>query len=102
MSTKKKIIGVEDLQKRYGRLTFGRLLESHRLSDEANQKDFAKKLKMTASSLCDLENGRRIPSASRASKIAKILGVSEKVFIEIALQDQLNSEGLENIKVSVA
>lgn len=102
MSTRKKFYGIEDLEKEYGRLTFGGLLESHRLCEEMSQKDFAKLLKISPSSLCDLEKGRRLPSLKRASKISKILGYSEIVFIEVAIQDHLEREGLHDFKVSLA
>ncbi|MBI2519532.1 MAG: hypothetical protein HYV97_03920 [Bdellovibrio sp.] len=53
------------------------------------------------SSLCDLEKGRKIPSPSRAASIAETLGVSENLWIEVALQDQLREQGID-LKVSVA
>ena len=102
MSTNKKIYGLEEFENEYGRLTFGGLLESQRLCAEISQKKFAKLLKMSPSSLCDLEKGRRLPSLKRARKIAKILKHSEIVFVEVAIQDHLEREGLGNFKVSLA
>lgn len=102
MNTKNKILTVIDLQKTYGRITFGKLLESHRLSIDLTQKELSKTLGISASSLCDLERERKIPSPGRAAKIAKKLKVSVKLFVEIALQDQLEAEGLGELKVSVA
>ena len=72
MGTKKHYT-VSDLEKEFGPLTFGNSLEAYRLSEELTQKQFAKKLGITAQSLCDLEKGRRIPSVERAAKIAKKL-----------------------------
>lgn len=101
MTTRKRI-NIKDIEKKYGKLNFGQLLEAFRLGEEMSQKAFADLLEISPSSLCDLEKGRKVPSASRASKIAKILRVSEKLFVEVAIQDQLNKEGLERLKVSVA
>lgn len=70
MTTKIKY-GTKYLEQMIGGLTFGKLLESYRKSQEISQKDFAKFLGMTPSSLCDLEKGRKLPSSSRAFQIAK-------------------------------
>ena len=58
-------------------------------------------LGISQSSLCDLEKGRKVPSPSRAVSIAQTLGVSENLWVQVALQDQLDEQGL-NFKVSVA
>lgn len=100
MTTKVKY-GTKELSKEIGGLSFGKLLYSHRIAEEVSQKDFAEMLGISQSSLCDLEKGRKIPSASRALNIAQILGTSESLWIEIALQDQLNEQGI-HLKVSVA
>jgi len=100
MSTKIKY-GVKELERKIGPLTFGKLLESHRKADELSQKEFAEMLGISQSSLCDLEKGRKIPSASRALSIAQTLGLSENLWVEVALQDQLNEQGIE-LKVSIA
>ena len=102
MSTSKNFYGLEELEKEYGKLTFGKLLESQRLCAEMSQKDFANLLKISPSSLCDLEKGRRLPSLKRARKIAKMLKHSEIVFVEVTIQDYLEREGLGNFKVSLA
>ena len=91
MRTKIKF-GVEALEKKIGVLTFAGLLESYRLSDEKSQKDFAKFLGISQQSLCDLEKGRKIPSADRAARIAKKLHEPEDFWIKLALQDILRSQ----------
>ncbi len=91
MSTKIKF-GVEALEKKIGVLTFANLLESYRQSDEKSQKDFAKFLGISQQSLCDLEKGRKIPSADRAARIAKKLHEPEDFWIKLALQDILRSQ----------
>lgn len=102
MSTSKsKRISSKDLFSDYGDLSFGEVLRSFRLSDEITQVKFAKKLEISAANLCDLEKGRKVPSPSRAAKIAKKLGLPPELLVQIALQDQLFQEKL-NFKVSVA
>ena len=61
----------------------------------------AKKLNISKQSLCDLEKGRRIPSPSRAAKIAKNLGMHPETFIQLAITDQFNEEKLNyDVKVT--
>lgn len=91
MSTKKIKYGVKELEKELGPITFAMLIESNRLCEEMSQKEFAKFLGITPSTLCDLEKGRRIPSPKRAAAIAKKLGMSEMFWVGIALQDSLKS-----------
>ena len=101
MTTKNKAYGTKEFEKEFGPITFGLLLESYRLAEELSQKDLAEQLGISQSSLCDLEKCRKIPSPSRAAKMAKILGVGQKHWVEVALQDQLREQGL-SWKVSVA
>ncbi len=100
MSTK-KFYTLEDLEKKFGPLTFARILRSDRLCDEFSQKDFAKKLRISPANLCDLEKGRKIPSPRRAADIAKRLGQSEGLYVQVALQDALREAKL-NYKVTLA
>ena len=101
MTTKKIKYGLEELEKELGKISFGRLLEAYRLGEELSQKDFAKFLKISSASLCDLEKGRRIPSPTRAAQIARKLKEPESFWVQLALQDHLNEAGLD-LKVSVA
>ena len=101
MSTKKIHYGSKELERDFGPMTFGRLIEAYRLADELSQKEFAKILGISPASLCDLEKGRRIPTPERASLIARKLKEPESYWVQLALQDQLNQIGLK-LKVSVA
>lgn len=92
MSTKSYF---ETLESKYGRLSFGEMLKAFRLSEQMSQTKFAKKLGLSVQNLNDLEKGRRIPSPSRASKIAKKLGLPEVPLIQLALRDSLRSEGFK-------
>ena len=91
----KKHYTVKDLEKEFGPLTFGRALESFRLCEELTLKDFAKKLKITAQSLCDIEKGRRIPSVSRAAEIAIKLREPLETWVQLALNDLLREADLK-------
>ena len=99
MSIKKVKYGTKnlekDLEKDFGELTFSNMLFSHRLGEEWSQKEMADVLGISTQSLCDLEKGRRIPTPIRASKIAKKLGVPEKIFIQLALTAKLKKENLD-------
>ncbi len=91
MSNKIKF-GVNELEKATGFLTFASLLESYRVSGGKSQKEFSKFLNISQQSLCDLEKGRKIPSADRAARIAKKLREPEDFWIKLALQDILRSQ----------
>lgn len=93
MSTRKSFQGHE-LQKKHGRITFGSFLISWRESEGLTQTVFAKKLGLSPANLCDLEQGRRVPSPDRARRIAKKLSLPEKGLIALALQDALQEEGI--------
>lgn len=86
---------LKDLERDFGKLTFAKLLKAHRLGEEMSQVEFAKKLKISKQSLCDLESGRVIPSISRAAKIGKQAGLMPAQFVELALQDQIDREKLK-------
>ena len=78
-----------------GHLSIGRLLSSTRLGEEESQSVFASRLGVTVSHLSDIENGRKGVSPERAAKFARTLGLSEKQFVRIALQDELARMGLD-------
>ena len=83
----------EKLEKQYGVLTFGSLLKAWREGEDLTQTAFAKKVGLSVQNLNDLEKGRRIPTPSRAARIAKKLGLPEIGVIELALRDSLAKEG---------
>lgn len=43
----------------------------------------------------DIENGRKIPSISRAVTLAKKVGILPELAVELVLQDQVNREKLK-------
>ncbi len=81
------------LEKQYGILSFGGMLKAWRESEEMTQTAFAKKIGLSVQNLNDLERGRRIPSPTRAARIAKKLKLPETGLIELALRDSLAKEG---------
>ena len=54
----------------------------------------AKKLNISKQHLCDIERGRKPVSPKLAAEYALKLGYSEKQFIRLALQDELDRAGL--------
>lgn len=99
MSTKKHI-GIAELEKEFGPLTFARLVRSHRLAEELTQVEMAKLLKISKQGVNDLERGRKIPSIRRAIQMAKKMGLLEELAVQLVLQDQVRREKLD-LTVSV-
>lgn len=100
MSTKIKRIGISEIEKQYGPLTFAKLLRAHRLGEEMTQVEMAKLLKISKQGLNDLERGRKIPSIRRAVEIAGKMGLMKDLLVQLALQDQVRREKL-NLTVTV-
>lgn len=98
MTTKKASIL---LKKEVGELTFGMFLKSSRTSLELTQAEMAKKLSVTTSVICDIEKERQLVSPTLALKIAKKAKLSEKLAVQLCLQDQLNKAKIK-MKVEVA
>ena len=89
------------LQKITGKkLTLGNFLWSIRMCDEKNQTQFAKELGISSQYLCDLEHGRKTVSPKTAQKFATILDYSPEQFVELAIQDMLDHDGI-HMKVSL-
>jgi transcriptional regulator with XRE-family HTH domain len=85
----------EKMEKKHGALTFAGMLKSWREAEDLSQTAFAKKIGLSVQNLNDLEKGRRIPSPTRAAKIAKKLGLPEMGLIQLALRDTLAKEGFD-------
>ncbi len=98
MITKK--IGIKEMESEFGSLTFGRILRAHRMGEDMNQVQFAKKLNLSKQSLNDLEKCRKIPTIKRAIGIAKEIGLLPELVVQVVLQDQVNREKLK-LSVSV-
>jgi transcriptional regulator with XRE-family HTH domain len=83
-----------------GPLTFGQALVAIRKCDEIPQDACARRLKISKSHLCDIEKGRKTVSPERAAKWAAILGYPESVFVQLAIQAELDAAGL-NYRVAI-
>lgn len=94
MTIKKKNY-FEELEKNYGKLSFGDMLKALRETEGQTQVEFSKRLGFSVQNLCDIEKGRRIPTPVRAATIAKKLKLPVKAIIEFALRDSLESEGFK-------
>ena len=100
MNTKSKY-GKRDLEKKLGPITLATFLSSWRESLEMTQVAFAKKLGISPANLCDIEKGRQLVSPKKAAQIAKKIGYSETVLVEIVINEQLAAEGLK-MRIKVA
>lgn len=102
MTTKNKSQAKKYLEKLLkSKLTIGELIYSIRVGEEITQQEFAKILGVSKSHLCDIEKGRKVVSVDRAYNFAQKLGYPEKQFVKLALQQILDSSGIE-LKVEVA
>ncbi|MGH1469311.1 MAG: helix-turn-helix transcriptional regulator [Bdellovibrionales bacterium] len=84
-----------------GELTFGVFLKVARTGSAITQSEMGKKLGVTTSVVCDIEKGRQLISPSLAIKIARKAKLSEKLAVQLCLQDQLRKAGVQmKVKVS--
>ncbi len=95
MSTKSTKYGRRTLDHRLGELTLANFLSSWRESLGMTQVAFAKKLGISPANLCDIEKGRQIVSLKKAAEIAKKIGYSETILVELVINQQLASEGFK-------
>lgn len=101
MSTKKKSEAMRFLESLTGGpVSLGRFLEAIRLGEDMSQPQFAGVLGISKSHLNDIEKGRKAVSPDRAARFAKLLGYSERHFVQLALQDLVDRGGLK-LKVDV-
>lgn len=102
MSTEEKSPAVAFLEDIVGGpLTLGDLLQSIRVGEEISQADFARRLEISRSHLCDIEKARKTVSPRRAAQFARRLGYSETQFVRLALQGMVEEAGLD-LRVQLA
>ena len=75
-------------------LTFGEYLRSIRICDEISQAELARRMNMSKSHLCDIENNRRTVSFEKAAEFARVLGYSEQQFVEMVIETQLRNANM--------
>lgn len=91
MTTKKKSAARKFLEEvTGGPLTLSGLLHAIRIGEEMSQAEFAFRVGVSKSHICDIEKGRKHVSPMRAMQFAKILKYSEEQFVRLALQDIVN------------
>ncbi len=90
----KAVPALPALEAMVGKLTLGKLLWSIREGTDETQAVFAAKLGISKAHLCDVEKGRRNVSADRAVKWAKLLRHSQRQFVQLALQGELDAKGI--------
>ncbi len=78
-----------------GKRTIGAFLRSWRLGQELSQTEFARKLGLSRANLCDIEMDRKGVSTERAAQIARRLGYSVNVLVEMVLEEELAKNGLD-------
>ncbi|WP_413578483.1 helix-turn-helix transcriptional regulator [Bdellovibrio sp. HCB290] len=76
-------------------LSFGGFLRSARTNKDLSQTDMAQFLKISKSTLCDIEKGRQHVSIELAVKIAKKCGLSEALAAECSIRDSFRKAGLK-------
>jgi transcriptional regulator with XRE-family HTH domain len=86
-----------------GPITFGQLVESHRICAEISQAELARQMGISRQQMSDIEKGRRLVSVERAAKFASVLGYPVSPFVAAALEDQLRTAGLRmRVKLEAA
>ena len=91
---------IEQLEKIFGYMTFGDMLQSLRKCDEITQVQLAKKMKMSRAMLCDIEKGRRKVNITKAKHFARVMGYSEDVFALHILEDLAHEAGYK-VKITL-
>lgn len=86
---------IKYLEKKYGDLTFGRLVWSHRKSEEMTQSELAECLGVSKQYISQLENGTRFASVEQAVRLAEVFEMSPEIFVVRALQDQVDKAGVQ-------
>ena len=82
-------------------ISFSLTLKSLRECEEMSQADYAARLGISRSHLCDIEKGRKAVSPSRAAQFAQVLGHPPEHFVQLALQEQVDKAGL-NVRVDLS
>ncbi|WP_100551379.1 helix-turn-helix domain-containing protein [Caedibacter taeniospiralis] len=86
-----------------GELTIGEAIYTIRVTEYADlkQSEFADKIGVSKSYLCDLEHNRKSISIAKAIDVANKLGQSKRFFVTLAVQDSLRRNSLK-YKVNLA
>ena len=91
---RRKVFGMKDLERRFGKLTIGELLHTWRISEETSLRDFGRVVGMSVANLCDIEKGRKGVSPEKAEQIAKAIGLPPALLVRLSIQESLQAAGL--------
>ena len=92
---KRKVHGLRDLEKRFGKLSVGEFLRTWRQSEEMSLREFGKLVGLSVANLCDIEKGRKGVSPEKAEQIAKAVGVPPALLVRLSIEESLRSAGLK-------
>jgi len=95
MTTKRKSSAVRLLAELGGDYNFGSMLAAIREGEGYSQSEMARRLGISRSHLCDIEKRRKAVSLARAAEFARTLGLSEKQFVRVAVQELVDETGLQ-------
>ena len=95
------VLARDFLEELDGALTFGRMLRSIRVDEDATQEAFAERIGIAPQNLSAIETGRRTVSVARAAEWARTLRQDEALFVRLALQSELDAAKIKLV-VSVA
>jgi len=80
-----------------GSLRFGELIASIREGEEWSQDHLGRLLGASKQHISEVERNRKTVSPERAATWARVLGYSEKLFVELALQAELERAELSYV-----
>ena len=83
------------LKGKFGNLSFGQLIWSHRKSEEMTQAELAKTLCVSKQYISQLEKGERLASVEQAARLAEVFEMSPEIFVIRSLQDQVTKAGIK-------
>jgi transcriptional regulator with XRE-family HTH domain len=87
----------------YEPLSFGHMIRTLRECKPWTQAALAHKLGISRNHLSDVERGRKLVSAERALRWARIMGGSPHQFVQLALQGELDAAGMKaRVRVEAA
>jgi DNA-binding XRE family transcriptional regulator len=86
-------------KKRDINLSFGDFIKNYRLGEDMTQEELANLLGISKQRVCDIEKNRYHVSLKMCKQIAKKLNLPSEWLAKLAIQDLLESEGID-LKVS--
>src|SRR5687768_4863489 len=89
----------EYLEKKFGRLTFGRALKADRMAEQMTQEELAEKVGLTKQAISGFETGKDIPTHASLKKIAKALRMDEETYVSLIVKDVMAKKGFSGYDV---